>query len=268
MAFGRIGCFHAGCCHGRPCGVGMRYSQAHADEGFPWYYVEVKIFPVPLVESLIGFSTVAVGVWFLLNGYPVGTVLVWYTVFYGVGRFALEFFRGDPERPYWHGLSEAQWTSLSLTTVAVIFSLIGKLPLFSWQLWGWALIVIGSLVVLLFHKSWEHYRLLNPHHLQNLFQHMQELEQLEIIGLSQRGVIPIRTTEIGLSCSCGTIHKNDSAFRHFTFSSQNQTLNLDPKSAQRLEFYLRTVNRYKEKGEIIAKQNGIFHITFRKPLND
>lgn len=262
MAFGRLGCYNVGCCHGRPCSVGVRYTQEHAEEGFPWYYVGVRIFPVQLAESFFVFFTVSVGVWMLLSGRPAGTVLVWYTTFYGLVRFILELFRGDPERPYWQGLSEAQWTTLGLTTLTLLCSIAGFLPLFLWQAGVWGFILAAGLTLVLLHKKWARYRLLNPIHLEQVFRNFRDMERHDQII---NAVPPVKKTSLGLACSFGTIRKTEGDFRHYTFSSQNSTLQLDRNALQGLEFYLRATKHYNAKGEIIARKNGIFHITFRQP---
>src|SRR5262245_44336854 len=51
LAIGRFGCFMVGCCHGRPCGVGVCYSDVK--NGFARHYIGVRLFPVQLIESLI-----------------------------------------------------------------------------------------------------------------------------------------------------------------------------------------------------------------------
>ena len=48
LAFGRIGCFLTGCCHGRPHEKGVAYLPEHAEEGFPAYLVGVRLFPIQL----------------------------------------------------------------------------------------------------------------------------------------------------------------------------------------------------------------------------
>ena len=262
MAFGRIGCYNVGCCHGRPCRVGVRYTQQHADEGFPWYYVGVRIFPVQLAESFFVFLTVSAGVWILLSGRPAGTVLVWYTMFYGSVRFILEFFRGDPERPYRQGLSEAQWTTLGLTTLTLLFSMAGLLPLFPWQAAVWGSILAACLAVVFLHKKWKRYRLLDPVHLEQVFRNIRDLERHDH---ATDAAPPVKKTSLGLTCSCGTIRNKEGDFRHYTFSSRNPGLALDENALQGLEYYLRATKHYPRKGEIIARQNGIFHITFRQP---
>src|SRR6266481_5014993 len=40
-AVGRVGCLTVGCCHGRPCKWGIRYTDQHAESGFPRYLVGV-----------------------------------------------------------------------------------------------------------------------------------------------------------------------------------------------------------------------------------
>src|SRR6185437_4808983 len=119
LAFGRIGCFMVGCCHGRPCRWGIRYGRNHADAGFPHYLVGVSLFPIQAVESLFAFCLVAFGLFMILNPHAPGSVLLFHVVAYGCGRFCLEFFRGDADRRYLFGFSEAQWTSCILALGAL-----------------------------------------------------------------------------------------------------------------------------------------------------
>jgi Prolipoprotein diacylglyceryl transferase len=44
LAFGRVGCLMAGCCHGRPHGWGVRYREEHAAAGFTPCFVGVRLF--------------------------------------------------------------------------------------------------------------------------------------------------------------------------------------------------------------------------------
>ncbi|MBD0287506.1 MAG: prolipoprotein diacylglyceryl transferase, partial [Flavisolibacter sp.] len=97
LAFGRIGCFNVGCCHGRPVKGGVRYRHEHVEAGFTPYYEDVPLFPVQLVESAFVFIVVIAGSFLLLRSFPAGTVLLLYTVVYGLFRFSIEIFRGDPE---------------------------------------------------------------------------------------------------------------------------------------------------------------------------
>ena len=89
IGFGRIGCYSVGCCHGRPHKHGVKYGQAHVDAGFTWFYKDVPLLPVQLIESSYVFLIVISGVILLLNHAAPGTVLIVYTVVYGLMRFIL-----------------------------------------------------------------------------------------------------------------------------------------------------------------------------------
>jgi hypothetical protein len=113
LAFGRVGCFHVGCCHGRPARIGARYDEAHVRLGFPRRWVGRRIFPVQLVEACAS-GTLAVVCMFLAGD---GSATLVFVTAYAVVRFGLELLRGDSGRPAWRGLSEAQWIAL----VTVLF---------------------------------------------------------------------------------------------------------------------------------------------------
>lgn len=127
LAFGRGGCLLAGCCHGRPCGWGIRYGTAHVRDGLPHGYSGVRLFPVQALESALVFSMVAAGVSALRTA-PPGAIFAGYVTAYATVRFALELLRGDAPRPYWLGFSEAQWTSVAMLFAAVAGGYLGNLP--------------------------------------------------------------------------------------------------------------------------------------------
>jgi prolipoprotein diacylglyceryltransferase len=113
--FGRVGCHLVGCCHGRPCRIGVRYGAAHARQGFPAELVGVRLAPVQLADSaLSGLAVAAAAVAYWRPPDIAGEATILYAILYAVGRFGLELLRADP-RPYRAGLSEAQWTALAIT---------------------------------------------------------------------------------------------------------------------------------------------------------
>lgn len=262
LAFGRIGCFNVGCCHGRPSKFGVTYSHEHAEAGFPAYYVGVKLFPLPLVESLFVSLTVAIGVWIFLSSFPQGTVLIWYTVFYGAVRFTLEFFRGDPERPYFSGLSEAQWTTWGLIIMSIIGSITYRLPLYLWQMIIAFIISFISILISFYHKRWKTYSLLNATHIEQL---ATNFDLLTNSSTKQGQQIKIYCTKLGVSCSYGKILLPNGITQHFTFSNQNQNEYLDKNSIKQVVKYLKTIQRIKAEPNIIEKANGIFQVTFWQP---
>jgi hypothetical protein len=111
---GRLGCYTAGCCHGRPAGFGIRYGEEYLSSGFPGYLINVKLFPVQLAEAS-GLLLITAFCIFLFLGSPApGAVWTSYITGYAVLRYLLEFARGDTDRSFFATFSQAQWISLSL----------------------------------------------------------------------------------------------------------------------------------------------------------
>ena len=99
-AFGRIGCFFAGCCYG-----------IQMNESIVLFGVEIDRIPVQLIESLFEMAICVI----LLVLTRIGkTEILWrvYLISYAIFRFVIEFFRGDIIRGYWFGLSTSQWISV------------------------------------------------------------------------------------------------------------------------------------------------------------
>lgn len=124
LASGRLGCFMVGCCHGRPFRLGVCYGPAQTRR-----YNGVRLFPVQLVESLLGVVLTTLCAYLLLSGAQPGTALATYVIGYGTARFLIELLRGDPQRPYFRGYSEAQWIALLLMSFVVLLEYITVLPL-------------------------------------------------------------------------------------------------------------------------------------------
>lgn len=114
-AFGRMGCFLAGCCYGVESDFGfvMTASEVANANG-------VRRFPIQLVES--GFELLLFFLlWYMLSRYKFqGRLLPLYFTVYSIGRFTLEFFRGDLHRGIWFGVSTSQWISIGLFTVSAV----------------------------------------------------------------------------------------------------------------------------------------------------
>lgn len=108
-AIGRIGCFMAGCCHGRPTseewGVYFRS---------PFVALEYRVrpcIPVQLYESACLFLLFLVLFRMRRLQTKPGLILATYAASYSIIRFILEYFRGDSERGIYFGLSTSQWIS-------------------------------------------------------------------------------------------------------------------------------------------------------------
>lgn len=101
--WGRIGCFFAGCCYGKPADWGIAMQQTP----------DVPRIPIQLIEAgclLVIFA----GLLLLQHRKGHAFALRIYLISYAVCRFALEFFRGDELRGIWLGLSTSQWISLAI----------------------------------------------------------------------------------------------------------------------------------------------------------
>lgn len=116
--FGRIGCFLGGCCYGIECPVGFVFqnSLVEAANG-------VSRFPVQLVEAGFEFLLFGLLLWMTGKGLQKNNRIFWYLGLYAVGRFLLEFLRGDVIRGFVGGLSTSQWISLALLAGIVIIKI-------------------------------------------------------------------------------------------------------------------------------------------------
>lgn len=114
-AVGRIGCFCAGCCYGRP--MDPPWGLFFREDSFALH--GVALFPVQLLECGLNLALFAALFIFSRRERPAGSVLGFYLVGYGVERFALEFFRYDAIRGVFWGLSTSQWISLLLAPAGI-----------------------------------------------------------------------------------------------------------------------------------------------------
>lgn len=112
-AFGRVGCFMAGCCYG------IEYSGLGCVQ-FPGE--DISRIPVQLIEAVLNLIIAVVLEWLRhkKDSGKDGTLLGIYFVYYSVIRFVLEFFRGDQIRGGIGLLSTSQIISLLLLPVGIM----------------------------------------------------------------------------------------------------------------------------------------------------
>jgi phosphatidylglycerol:prolipoprotein diacylglycerol transferase len=114
-AFGRIGCFFAGCCYGMEydCAISVVFPKgAVAPAGVP-------LLPTQLMESAFLFVLAFVLVRLLKKEKVFGVVTSWYMILYGAWRFFIEFFRND-ERGFVGALSTSQFISIFAVAAGVL----------------------------------------------------------------------------------------------------------------------------------------------------
>jgi len=116
-AIGRVGCFAAGCCWGKPTnawwGVTFTNPVANALVGTPLGHA---LEPTQLFESAVELANFFLLMWMLKRKRFDGQVFAAYLVLYGVARFFLEFLRDDPGRGVVFGgaMSGTQLISIGL----------------------------------------------------------------------------------------------------------------------------------------------------------
>ncbi|MDR3048598.1 MAG: prolipoprotein diacylglyceryl transferase [Elusimicrobiota bacterium] len=123
--FGRIGCFMAGCCHGKPTDVpwGVVFTEPTLS-----HIVGIPVHPAELYEAFGNLT-----IFFILNKYNKkersgGRTFALYMLTYSVLRFVCEFFRGDFRGSYIFGLSPAQFISIFLFICGLIIMYRTKTP--------------------------------------------------------------------------------------------------------------------------------------------
>lgn len=131
VAFGRLGCFLAGCCFGAPHdgALGLVFppyspaSEAQSLSGaIPgWEYPSLPVHPTQLYELLGCLAIFAYLMLYRLKRVRFdGQVSLESVGLYAILRFFLEFFRADARGEYF-GLSTSQWLGILLIVGAVYF---------------------------------------------------------------------------------------------------------------------------------------------------
>ena len=250
LVCGRVGCFMVGCCHGRPGRLGVCYNHSHAEAGFPGYFVGVRLFPTQLVEALLALTIVAVGSAMVLRGLPPGAALAWYIVAYDVGRFCLEFQRGDGGRPYYWGFSEAQWISLTLTWLVVVAGVLGVLPAATWH--GVAAVALTALLLAVavkrrFQGDWR-FRLLRADHMQ---------EVARALSANPSSVAVSRTSQ-GIQISADRLHTETGDLAHVALSRVDGPLNDEEAAA--LAGLVVQLRPQTTEAQLIRGEQGVMHL--------
>ncbi len=124
-AFGRLGCFFAGCCYGASCTGPFCITFSDPRSLAP---LGVPLFPTQLMES--GGEFLIFIVLLVLRRYKKfdGQLFGLYLVFYAVLRFTIEFFRGDAVRGLYFG---------GLVSTSQIIAIIMVLVAGAMLAWGW-----------------------------------------------------------------------------------------------------------------------------------
>lgn len=119
-SFGRMGCFLAGCCHGRVCDSWIGITFSHPDtaatiKGLPLY-------PTQFFDIVVNLMILLVLFFVRKKKSFDGQFFLIYLTLYAVGRSIVEHYRGDDERGFlFDGLvSHSQFIALIIVIICVL----------------------------------------------------------------------------------------------------------------------------------------------------
>ncbi len=92
QAIGRIGCFMAGCCYGRPTDSAWGVVFTHPKSLAP---LNIPIYPTQMFEAFIGFAVFLILIFLHGKRKFEGQVFLWYLILSSTARLFVERFRGD-----------------------------------------------------------------------------------------------------------------------------------------------------------------------------
>ncbi len=132
QAFGRQGCFAAGCCWGKPTDLwwGVHFTEKGNEyTGVPMYGPggsDLFLHPTQLIESFTMLAVFGLLVWLHRRKKFDGQILIAYGIIYSIFRFSIEFIRDDPRGDLFGlttmtGLSTSQLVSLVVAASTIVF---------------------------------------------------------------------------------------------------------------------------------------------------
>lgn len=127
QGIGRIGCFLAGCCYGK---------ETHSDLGVvftssPFAPHGIKLIPTQLFSSAFDILVALFLLWYDKKERKDGRVFALYVIMYSIGRFIIEFFRGDGIRGFVGVLSTSQFISIFTLILGLLVFFKDRFPIFN-----------------------------------------------------------------------------------------------------------------------------------------
>jgi phosphatidylglycerol:prolipoprotein diacylglycerol transferase len=119
-SLGRIGCFNAGCCYGKPTpsSLGVVYTDPICQAP-----LHIRLHPTQLYEALTIFLILIILLIIDRHKKFEGQVFLSYLILYAIARSIIELFRGDLQRGFIidEMLSYSQFISMLLVVAAIYF---------------------------------------------------------------------------------------------------------------------------------------------------
>lgn len=108
-AFGRVGCFFAGCCYGKV---------THGIFGMKFPHLAEPVHPTMLYEAIFLFVMFGICT-FLLFKFKFKHNMSVYLITYGIFRFLIEYLRGDHRGEFVSGISPSQFWSILMVVAGI-----------------------------------------------------------------------------------------------------------------------------------------------------
>lgn len=117
QAVGRIACFLNGDAYGSPTGMGFGIVYPEGTMAFDRYGSQ-PLWPAEIWEGQWDLIVFGILMWLKNIKMPDGFMFLSYNILYSIGRFALEFLRGDSPR-YALDWTAGQWTSFAVIVISI-----------------------------------------------------------------------------------------------------------------------------------------------------
>ncbi|MCP4691840.1 MAG: prolipoprotein diacylglyceryl transferase [Desulfobacterales bacterium] len=130
VGFARIGCFLAGCCHGRPAYApwcvqfppgGLAYNEQVMQGLIQFGEPPMPVHPTQLYESVFGFLLFGLLLWLYPRRRFNGQVIAFFFGLYAVFRHGVEFLRGDSIRGIYMGISTSQYIAMGIIVITAVY---------------------------------------------------------------------------------------------------------------------------------------------------
>ena len=116
QAIGRIGCFMAGCCYGRPTDVCWAVTFTNPKSIAP---LNIPLHPTQLYSSLSGLIIFIVLMVLTAKKKFEGQVMLWFLILHSTGRLLIERFRGDDRGSIF---GNSGWTLTQLLAMIILIA--------------------------------------------------------------------------------------------------------------------------------------------------
>jgi phosphatidylglycerol:prolipoprotein diacylglycerol transferase len=118
-----FGCYNAGCCFGSP--TELPWGVVFPENSIPHrVFGTARLHPTQLYESFLSLMIfITLLIWRKKFRKIAGELFALQLLLYALGRFGIEFFRGDAVRGIWGPFSTSQWISIPMIGLAWILAI-------------------------------------------------------------------------------------------------------------------------------------------------